>query len=125
MFRVPSGFSVAFLLTLSACVSSGTKVTAQQVAAFTPGKTTEAQVIASLGEPNYATVGPDGSKTDMYMHNSMHATAVSFVPIVGSLAGGIKSNNSMVTLNFDANGVLKNVSSSTGANDMHTGLLNQ
>jgi hypothetical protein len=125
MHQVRTGLVFGCLVTLAGCVSSGTKVTPEQLSAFVPGKTTEAEVIASLGAPTNAMTGPDGGKTDMWMYTSMHATAVPFVPIVGSLAGGAKNDSSMVTLLFTPDGVLKSKTSSTGSNDIHTGLLNQ
>ena len=61
--------SVAALMIVG-CVSSGTKVTQQQLTQFQVGKTTEGEVIAALGSPNSVSVLPDGSKTDVYLHIS-------------------------------------------------------
>lgn len=107
------------------CASSGTKVTADQLAGFKAGVTTEAEVIAALGPPNNTSTHADGTKTDMYMHVAMSMHAASFIPVVGLFAGGASHSTDSAILTFDAHGVLKSVSSSTGHNDMNTGLLNQ
>jgi len=108
---------------LAGCVSSGTKVTTEQVTAFEIGKTSEAQVIAALGRPNGASVLADGSRVDVYMHVSAHANAASYIPIVGLFAGGAKSDSDTAMFNFGPDGILKSTSSAHA--DMNTGLANQ
>jgi hypothetical protein len=110
---------------LAGCVSSGTKVTAEQVTAFEVGKTSEAQVIAALGKPNGVSVLADGSKVDVYMHVSAHANGASYIPIVGLFAGGAKGDSDTAVFSFGPDGVLKSTSSSTVHADVNTGLANQ
>ncbi len=110
---------------LAGCVSSGTKVTAADMASFTPGVTTEAQVIARLGEPNSASVAPDGSRTDMYIYTEASANAASFIPVADLLAGGAKTKTTNAMFMFDPRGVLKSTSSGHGQSNVNTGLLNQ
>lgn len=110
---------------LAGCVSSGTKVTESQISAFQVGKTTEAEVIAHLGQPNGRSVGTDGSKSDVYMHISAHANGASYIPIVGLFAGGAKSDSDMAVFNFGPDGILRSTSSNTGHTDLNTGLANQ
>ncbi len=119
---LPLSIAVASIM---GCVSSGTKVTQQQISAFEVGKTTEAQVIAALGPPNGTATATDGTKSDVYMHVAAHATAATYIPIVGAFAGGAKSTTDSVTFNFDAHGMLKSSSSSSGQNTVNTGLANQ
>ena len=58
-----------FVCTIAGCVSSGTKVTADQQSAFQVGTTTEAQVVAKLGPHNTVATLADGSKMDnVYAH---------------------------------------------------------
>lgn len=110
---------------LAGCVSSGTKVTQEQISAFEVGKTTEAEVIARLGAPNGTSIATDGSKSDVYMHISAHANGASYIPIVGLFAGGAKSDSDTAVFNFGPNRVLKSMSSSTAHTDVNTGLANQ
>jgi outer membrane protein assembly factor BamE (lipoprotein component of BamABCDE complex) len=53
--------ALAVALALSACASTGTNVTEQQAAQFTPGVTTKAEVIAALGQPNGMATNTDGT----------------------------------------------------------------
>lgn len=110
---------------LAACVSSGTKVTSEQIAAFEIGKTTEAQVIAALGKPNSVTVLSDGSRTDVYLYSAAHATAASYVPIVGLFAGGAKGSSNAAVFMFDTKLILKSTSSNITTMDVKTGIANQ
>jgi outer membrane protein assembly factor BamE (lipoprotein component of BamABCDE complex) len=107
------------------CVSSGTKVTQAQLSALVPGETTEAQVIAAYGPPTSVSYLADGTKSDVYLHSAAHATAASYVPVVGLFAGGAKGSTDMAVLLFDKNGVLKSTSSTAAQTDVHTGLANQ
>jgi hypothetical protein len=110
---------------MAGCVSSGTKVTHDQIAAFEVGKTTEAQVIAAFGTPTSVSFLQDGTKSDVYLHTAAHATAATYVPVVGLFAGGAKGTTDTAVFNFDQNGVLKSTSSSTAQSDVRTGLANQ
>ena len=117
--------AVAVAVSLAVCVSSGTEVTATQASQFKVGTTTEQQVIAALGAPEQTTTNTDGTKVDTYLHTSAHATAATYVPIVGLFAGGAKGTTRSVTFTFNAKGVLKSESSSSSQENVHTGLLNQ
>jgi outer membrane protein assembly factor BamE (lipoprotein component of BamABCDE complex) len=110
---------------VAGCVSSGTKVTQEQAAAFEVGKTTEAQIIAALGAPNQSSTLSDGTRLDIYMHISAHANAASYIPVVGLVAGGAKGTNDTATFTFTPDRVLKSTSSSSGTTNVNTGLANQ
>jgi hypothetical protein len=117
-------FTILACLAISACNSSGTKVTEQQAAQFTPGKTTQADVIAALGQPNQNMRNADGSSTITYFHMATAVNAASFIPVVGMFAGGISSSNDSVVFSFDKAGLLTGHTSSNGSQEMATGLLN-
>jgi hypothetical protein len=110
---------------MAGCVSSGTKVTADQQAAFQSGTTTEAQIIAKLGQPNNIATLSDGSKMDSYTHIAASANAINYVPIVGLFAGGAKSTTDSVMFTFDPQGILKSTTSNHGQSNVNTGLANQ
>lgn len=112
-------------LALSGCMSSGTQVTEEQAGQFTKGVTTEAQVIARLGPPQSTVRNDDGSRIDAYTYMKASANAVDFIPYVGLLAGGSTGKYTTVAFTFDSAGVLKSYSSSSGTQDINTGLLNQ
>jgi len=121
--RIP--MILATVAALAGCMSSGTKVTATEASQFKVGTTTEQQVIAALGQPEQSETQTDGTKVETYTHTAAHATAASYVPIVGLFAGGAKGATQSVTFTFNPHGVLKSESSSHGHEDVHTGLFNQ
>lgn len=117
--------AVALAASLASCVSTGTKVTEDQITQFQKGKTTEAEIIAKLGKPNTTGLNSDGLRVDNYTYMRASADAVDFVPVVGLLAGGATSQVTTVTFTFDKTGVLTTYTTVSGTQDVHTGLLNQ
>ena len=113
------------VVAISGCATSGTKVTPADMAGFQQGRSTEAQVIGRLGQPNSMSTGPDGTKTDMYIYAQASANAASYIPVVGLLAGGTTSKTTTATFVFDSQGVLRSTSSGQGHSNLNTGLLNQ
>jgi outer membrane protein assembly factor BamE (lipoprotein component of BamABCDE complex) len=118
-------WTIAILMALSGCVSSGTKVTEQQASQFVKGQSTEAQVIAKLGAPDTASRASDGSHVDQYSYVQTSARAASFIPVVGLMAGGADSKVTVVSFTFEPNGVLKDWTSTIANRGVDTGLLNQ
>jgi hypothetical protein len=117
--------TLAVAIGVSGCASSGTKVTAADMASFTPGRSTETDVIGRLGDPNSSSTAPDGTKTDIYIYAHASANAANFIPVVGLLAGGATSQTTTATFVFDNAGVLRSTSSGRGHSNVNTGLLNQ
>ena len=115
----------ALMLLLAGCVSSGTNVTTAQASQFKVGVSTEAQIVAALGEPNSTSTHVDGSSTISYIHTQAHANAASYIPVVGLLAGGTSGTNNTFAFDIDPHGVLSGMSSSSGNMNMQTGLANQ
>jgi outer membrane protein assembly factor BamE (lipoprotein component of BamABCDE complex) len=113
------------VLALSGCVSSGTKVTPEQVAQFEQGKTTLAEVVTKLGPPNSTTTLGNGQTILVYVHISSSANAATFVPVVGLLAGGATGTSNSATFTFDNKGILMSSGSSESKTAVSTGLLNQ
>lgn len=117
--------AIATFAALAGCVSSGTRVTGAQTASFKVGVSTERQVIAALGAPQASATATDGTKTDTYLYTTEHATAATWIPVVGLLAGGAKQATKSVTFNFTATGLLASESTASGVTKVRTGLLNQ
>ncbi len=97
------------------CASTGTKVETAQVNQFKRGLTTQADVIAALGEPNTRATLEDGSTQIGYVHAEVTTKPATFIPIVGMFAGGMDTQSTAVNFVFDANGKLKSTSSSSSA----------
>lgn len=100
-------------LVLTACASSGVRVTDEQMAQFHEGQTTKQEVIAALGQPTMTTKNMDGTTTLMYSYFESRVRGSTFIPIVGAFAGGADSRSNSVVLTFDQQDVLKSTSSSS------------
>jgi hypothetical protein len=114
---------IATALTLTACVSTGKKVTQEKVAKFKIGQTTYQEVIAELGQPTDSTLHSDGRRSISYFYSQSQVSAASFIPYVGGLLGGSESESTFVYMDFDQKGVLANYSAKSGGSSTGTGLL--
>lgn len=113
--------SMVVVVVLSACASHGVMVSQEQVSALERGKTTEAEVIARLGQPtSVSTV--NGQRTLIYSGAHAQARPASFIPFVGAFVGGTDVRASSVILRFDATGHLADVISTQTASGTGMGL---
>lgn len=99
----------AFLgVSLSGCVGykTGRKFDDSSVKNIRAGKTTRAEVIQMLGQPPTRNSAGGGKETWMYEYNEIqsHASAITYVPIVGLFAGGGKSTSNQQTLTVQFTG---------------------
>ncbi len=60
MFRLLSVLGLAIVL--AACATSGRKITDAQISSIEHGKTTQSELVASLGQPTSFTQNSDGTK---------------------------------------------------------------
>lgn len=107
-------------LALTGCVSHGVQVSAEKVAQFKPGVTTEADVVAALGQPSTVT-SANGQRIITYSGAQAQARPASFIPIVGLFAGGADVRYSMTMFKFGADGKLIDTSQTNGASGASTG----
>jgi outer membrane protein assembly factor BamE (lipoprotein component of BamABCDE complex) len=107
------------------CVSSGTRVDADQLAQFKAGVTTESEIVSKLGPPNNSMTQPDGTRIDMYIHTAMKQNAANFIPYMGLFKGGASTDTETVTFTFDSRGVLKTTATSNSQQQFHSGIANQ
>lgn len=105
---------------LAGCVSHGVQVSAEKVAQFKPGVTTEADVVAALGQPSSVTT-TNGTRILMYTGAQAQARPASFIPIVGLFAGGADVRYSMTMFKFGSDGKLVDTSQTNGASGANTG----
>lgn len=103
------------LVALSACASTGTQIKDSQLSAFQIGVTTHADVIRALGPPESEVVSSSGSRSMTYIFSHVSTEAASFIPLVGMFAGGAKAQTNAVTIRFDPNGKLAEVTASNTA----------
>ena len=113
--------TLALLMLLAACASGGTKVDPSQMAQFQRGKTTQTDVVTSLGDPTTTENRDDGTTVLSYMYTSTKARPESFIPIAGAFIGGADTKNSTATFTFNKKHVLTNMSNSQGAMGLNSG----
>ena len=99
---------LAVSMVLFGCMSTGTKVDASKSASFEKGKSTSAEVIAALGQPQSVGTQSDGKKLITYAYSSATPNAASFIPFVGLFAGKTKGEVSIVTFTFSPDDKLEN-----------------
>jgi outer membrane protein assembly factor BamE (lipoprotein component of BamABCDE complex) len=102
--------AAAFATIALAGCASGTFVSKEQSAQFQPGTTTEQQVLAQLGQPDAKAELIDGGHRDSYIRVVEGETPIDYVPLVALVAAPHYGRTTTVNFDFDANGVLKDVS---------------
>jgi outer membrane protein assembly factor BamE (lipoprotein component of BamABCDE complex) len=96
-------------LTLLGCFSSGNKqiMDASKTSQIQEGKTTKAEIIAVLGEPNHTTSMPNGEEMWMYNYTQSVTRPTTFIPVIGLFAGGTDMKGKTLMFRFDKNGILQ------------------
>lgn len=104
---------------LIGCASHGVMVSDQQVQQFKRGETTEAQVVAALGQPTTVT-SVNGERFLIYSGAHAQARPASFIPLIGPLVGGTDVRSSAVVFRI-INGTVVDITSSQTAMGGGTG----
>lgn len=121
--------AVGTVLLLAGCVSSGNPSVADPtlIDQIKIDLSTKEDVKRILGQPtsmarhsgNYAPIpglSPQAIITNIevwsYTHIDVEVNGATFIPIVGSFAGGASSNVNSLTVSFDKNGIVRSVTSS-------------
>jgi len=105
-------------LTGTGCVSAhGNKSVAdvQTTSQIQKGKTTKAEVRSMLGEPGTKSEMADGSEMWSYSYYRGQTRLATFIPYVGLLFGGHKSESHSLGVGFDPNGVVTTVTRSNSS----------
>ena len=105
---------------LTACASHGVQVSQEAAMQFTEGKTTETEIVAKLGTPS-STTYMSGMKFISYTGVQMQATPATFIPVVGVLVGGTRSQFSMVQYQIDKDGVMQKMMYTGGSSGTDAG----
>lgn len=110
--------AILFLSSLVGCATVGREVTEAQLTGFEKGKTTQAEIVAKLGQPNSSTVMLNGQRSISYAFAHAQARPESFIPIVGGFVGGADSRVTVTTFIFNTDGTLDSfthIQSNSGA----------
>ena len=112
---------------LGGCASTGSQALAGADQAsvdqhIVRGKTTKADVVAYLGNPNSVTTVDASSQSWMYIYASARAKGATFIPVVGLFAGGMNSDSKVLMITFDQAGVVKTYTFSASTSDLRNGM---
>ena len=115
-------FLVLVLTHVSGCASGGNKAIADPSASsqIINGKSTKADVIALLGEPNQVSADTTGREVWVYQHFDMKVRPGTFIPVIGLLAGGADTKSNSLVIIFDRQGVVEQ--SAKGQSSSHSGV---
>ncbi len=111
--------AVVASVVLSGCASHGVMVSEQQVQQFKRGETTEAQVVAALGQPTTVT-SYNGQRMIVYSGAHAQARPASFIPFIGPFVGGADVKASSVIFRV-TDGVVTDIISSQTASGSGAG----
>ena len=93
---------------LLGCASHGVIVSQEKVATLKKGESTEADVIATLGQPTTVTTY-NGVRMLVYSGSQVQSRPASFIPFIGPFVGGADVKASSVVLRFGADGKLADI----------------
>lgn len=113
--------AIAAITLLAGCASHGVMVSPERVATLKKGEATEADVIATLGQPTTVT-NANGVRLLMYSGAHAQARPASFIPFIGPLVGGTDVKASAVLFRFGADGRLADVTSTHSTSGSGSGL---
>jgi outer membrane protein assembly factor BamE (lipoprotein component of BamABCDE complex) len=96
-------------LTLLGCMSIGNKeiMDTSKTSQIQEGKTTKAEIISLLGEPNHTTSMPNSEEMLMYTYTQSATRPTTFIPVIGLFAGGVDMKGKTLSFRFDKNGILQ------------------
>ncbi|HCU2192822.1 TPA: hypothetical protein OUI54_004737 [Klebsiella variicola] len=124
-FIATAFFISAFLI--SGCSTSGNQhlknETSQSLQSkIIKNKTTKSEITATLGEPDTRTTLDDGSEEWTYFMDNNQFDATTFIPVVGLLTGGSKTQARTLEIEFKGETVSKWTFSENNSR-MKTGLI--
>lgn len=112
--------SVLFL----GCTTMGHRIDQASIEKIKKGQTTKKEVLQWMGSPYQVSNDGNGNTTFFYMYSNYAPKPQTFIPILGALVGGSNMENQSVMVFFGTDGVVKDITSSTGSTEVGMGLLN-
>lgn len=113
--------SIAYACFLAGCASKGEMIRPDDISDFTPGATTQQQVIARLGTPSSTSTLPNGSTFLVYAFTEPQPLAVTWIPAIAPFVGDTDVRSSTISFEFGPDGILSssNTASSRFGPVMH------
>lgn len=107
---------VVMIVAASCATTSGRRVAEEDLQKIEKGKTTQAQVIEILGEPETTKTTRDGMVL-VYAYSEARPGATSYVPYVGSYIGKTKTENQVVYIFVDEDKVVREIQVEKGSSE--------
>jgi outer membrane protein assembly factor BamE (lipoprotein component of BamABCDE complex) len=107
---------------MAGCATVGRKLDTASVDQIEKGKTTRQEVLASIGSPDQVSRNGSSDVTYTYTYSHSELTPASFIPYVGPLVGGTRSQNQTVVVTFGRDGIVKDINSTMGGMEMNQNL---
>ncbi|WP_180254161.1 hypothetical protein [Enterobacter kobei] len=122
--------ATVFIITtlfITGCSTSGNQKikneTAQSLQSkIIKNKTTKAEIVSKLGEPDTKTTLDDGNEQWRYFMSNNQFNAATFIPVLGLFTGGSQTQSKTLDIEFNAQTVSKWTFSSEN-NNSKTGIL--
>jgi hypothetical protein len=89
---------------LSGCMTTGVRVTAEQLAGLKEGVATEVDVTKVLGKPQSTSTSSDGTRMLVFAYMNYQVNGATFIPVVGLVAGGSTMDTSTTVFTFGKDG---------------------
>jgi outer membrane protein assembly factor BamE (lipoprotein component of BamABCDE complex) len=109
---------------LVGCASVGHPIDQDKLSQVTRGKSTYADVVSLMGEPQnvHEVDGPSGKRTEMlYLYSFTSADGKNFIPYYGSFAQEYHSKTQTVTITLDGRGVVDSIAKNFGGLNVKSG----
>lgn len=106
----------ALVLIVSCATTSGRQVADEDLQKIEKGKTTQAEVVEILGEPETTKTTRDGTVL-VYSYSKAKADTMSHVPYVGSYLGKTKTENQVIYIFVDENEVVNEIQVEEGSSE--------
>jgi outer membrane protein assembly factor BamE (lipoprotein component of BamABCDE complex) len=103
-------------ISLTACSTSGHKVSQAEVDTIRVGDT-KADVQARIGAPDQTSRSLAGGDNWIYAYSRSSPNAKRFIPLLGTFIGGRNVESQTVTVMFDPNGRVSDVTTAYGGTD--------
>ena len=99
------------------CASSGRKIDSAAASQIKVGRTTKKQVSSLIGSPDGTTTNGRGDTIWTYNYMGSQVKPQSFIPYVGPLLEGTRTQQQAITVVFGPSGVVKDFSNSESASE--------
>lgn len=110
------------LVTFSGCMTVGRKLDVDAVDSIKKNRTTRQEVVQAIGSPDQVTRDGDGNVTYMYMYARTQVKPETYIPYIGPMIGGTRSQNQTVIISFGPDDIVNQITSTMGGMETSQGL---